>query len=70
MAKKTPASFTVKCPKCLSDDETVVIDLHDLADCHCMGCEHEFSPQDAVRAFEAQAAEWQRVVAWTQELPS
>jgi hypothetical protein len=64
-AKKT-LSFGVLCPHCHSEDDTVVIDLNNLGECRCTGCDETFTPREACDLFVAAAEKWERVARWVE----
>jgi transposase-like protein len=58
--------FDVTCPRCHDADATVTLDLNDLAECRCSGCDETFSPRQARDLAAAELAKWEKVVRLTE----
>lgn len=56
--------FSISCPYCRSDEDTVVLNLNDLDECHCQGCDETFSPEQARDLAAEELARWEAVVRW------
>jgi Zn ribbon nucleic-acid-binding protein len=63
---KTRTSFGVTCPHCRSEDDTVTINLNDLVECRCAGCDETFSPMEAREMVAAELARWDAVCRWVE----
>jgi hypothetical protein len=56
--------FTLSCPFCRSADDTLLLNLNDLTECHCSDCEETFSPAQARDLAAAEVVRWEAVVRW------
>jgi hypothetical protein len=56
--------FSITCPMCHDAEAVVSIDLNNLAECRCSGCDETFSPRQARDHAAAELARWERVVRW------
>lgn len=65
-ASKTARGFKVVCPHCHDQDATVTLDLNDLAECRCSGCDETFSPRQARDLAAAELARWEAVCRWVE----
>lgn len=54
--------FNATCPMCHDEDSTVTLDLNDLSECRCSGCDAMFSAEQARDLAAAELAKWERVV--------
>lgn len=63
---KTAKAFKVICPFCGNADETVRIDLNNLTECECSGCNETFSPKAAVEKAAEHLRQWQAVARWVE----
>ena len=62
----TAKRFNVTCPHCHDADAIVSLDLNDLAECRCSGCDEVFSPEQARDLAAAELARWDAVAKWIQ----
>jgi hypothetical protein len=62
-ASKT-TGFDVTCPHCRDTDATVTLDLNDLSECRCSGCDETFTPAEARDMVAAELARWDAVCRW------
>lgn len=58
--------FSISCPHCRDEDSTVTIDLNDLAELRCGGCDVTFSAKEAVALAQAELAKWLKVARWVE----
>ncbi len=63
---KAVKGFKVTCPHCHDGDATVTIDLNDLSECRCSGCDEVFTAREACEMFAREAARWEAVAAWVE----
>lgn len=56
--------FGITCPFCRSEDDAVMLNLNDLAECHCADCEETFRPEQARDLAAAELARWEAIVRW------
>ncbi len=66
---KAIKTLNVTCPHCLSADDTVKLDLNDLSEVTCSGCDEVFSPAEAAAVFAALAERWEAVARWVESAP-
>lgn len=70
-ATKTKATgFSVTCPHCHDTDSTVTIDLNNVCECRCSGCDETFTPLEARDMIAAELARWDVVCRWVQMVPT
>lgn len=60
VTKKTGLGVT--CPKCHSEDDTLLLDLNDLSEIRCDGCSEHFSAEEARALVAAELERWSKVV--------
>lgn len=65
-ATKTTRGFQVTCPHCHDADASVSIDLNNLAECRCSGCDEVFGPRQARDLVAAELARWDAIVRWVE----
>jgi hypothetical protein len=63
-------TLDVSCPFCLTEDATIVLDLGNLDECKCEGCDATFSAAVAATKFEEMMLGWKRVAAWVDAAPT
>jgi hypothetical protein len=64
MATKVSKGFAVTCPYCKDEESEVVINLRDLNECKCSGCDETFDARQARDLARAELARWELVVRW------
>lgn len=65
-ATRTSKGFKVTCPKCNDTEAEVLINLNDLAECKCSGCDEYFSATEARDLVKAELARWEAVCRWVE----
>ena len=64
-ATKVKTGFSVNCPRCHDTDATVTLDLNNLAECRCSGCDETFSPIEARDLWRPSWPNWE-VCRWVE----
>lgn len=62
---KTAKGFKARCPICFSDDEnSLVLDLHELESITCTACDTTFSVEHAVSKAREALEQWEKIRRW------
>ena len=65
-ATKTTKGFKVGCPYCQGEDAVISLDVNNVKELTCSGCDESFTPADAVAKLTAELTRWQAVQRWVE----